>query len=168
MTSYGFLRRVYSAAAFRIRAKARIARTDRISCFGLSIEVPPTVFHPGIYFSSKALGRYLRSIDLQGRKVLDMGCGAGIQSLVAAARGALATGIDINPLAVESTRANAVRNGLADRVRVYQGDLFTPLENEDLRFDYIIFNPPSIQNIPQMCRSTPGTPEQTTKQSADL
>ena len=58
--------------------------------------------------------------------VYDLGCGDG-RIVVAAARdfGARAVGIDIDPERVQEARARARREGVADRVEIRQGDLFT-------------------------------------------
>ena len=55
----------------------------------------------------------------------DLGCGDG-RIVVAAARerGARGVGIDIDPARIAEARANARREGVADRVRFRVGDLF--------------------------------------------
>jgi predicted nicotinamide N-methyase len=50
--------------------------------------------------------------DLAGLRVVELGCGLGVPSLVAAARGAEVTAVDWAPDAVELLRANAARNTL--------------------------------------------------------
>jgi predicted nicotinamide N-methyase len=50
--------------------------------------------------------------DVAGRRVVELGCGLGIPSLVAAARGAEVTAIDWAEDAIELLAANAERNGL--------------------------------------------------------
>ncbi len=55
-------------------------------------------------------------LDLQGVRVVDVGSGSGILSIVAAVRGANAIAIDVDPAAAAATAANAQRNGVADRV----------------------------------------------------
>jgi predicted nicotinamide N-methyase len=49
---------------------------------------------------------------LAGLTVVELGCGLGVPSLVAAARGALVTAVDWAEEAVELLRQNAARNGL--------------------------------------------------------
>lgn len=64
-----------------------------------------------------ALARAL-PVDLVGQTVVEVGCGLGIPSLVAAARGARVTAIDWAPAAIELLQENASRNGLTLDARV--------------------------------------------------
>lgn len=71
---------------------------------------------------------------------LEMGCGAGVTAVVAALAGCRAvTALDISPAAVENTRRNARRHGVADRVRVAHSDMFSALAPDE-RFDLIFWN----------------------------
>ena len=56
--------------------------------------------------------------DVSGLRVVELGCGLGLPSLVAAAKGASVTAIDWSPDAVELLLANAARNGLELRAEV--------------------------------------------------
>lgn len=51
--------------------------------------------------------------DLRGRRVLELGCGLGLPSLVAAARGAHVLATDWAPEALELLLLNARRNGIS-------------------------------------------------------
>lgn len=77
-------------------------------------------------------------------KVADIGTGSGTiaVSLAMHARQALVTAVDIDPKALEVARLNVERTGVADRVRLVQGDLLEPL-GDDV-FDAILSNPPYI------------------------
>jgi predicted nicotinamide N-methyase len=66
-----------------------------------------------------ALARALPA-QLAGSRVVELGCGLGVPSLVAAARGAEVTAIDWAEEAVGLLRANASRNGL--RLTAKQAD----------------------------------------------
>jgi ribosomal protein L11 methyltransferase len=76
--------------------------------------------HPTTLLSIRLLEKYLQP----GARVIDVGCGSGILSIVAAkleARNVLA--LDLDPLAVEKARENVALNGEETRIRVEGGDL---------------------------------------------
>ena len=52
------------------------------------------------------------------RTVFDIGCGTGVLAIAAARLGARVTAVDTDPAAVAATRANAIRNGVGDRIDV--------------------------------------------------
>jgi ribosomal protein L11 methyltransferase len=57
-------------------------------------------------------------------RILDVGCGSGILAIAALRLGAAAAlGVDTDPIAVESTEANARRNGVRRRIRTRLGSL---------------------------------------------
>jgi predicted nicotinamide N-methyase len=56
--------------------------------------------------------------DVRGLRVVELGCGLGVPSLVASARGADVTATDWAADAIELLRENATRNGLALRAEV--------------------------------------------------
>lgn len=56
--------------------------------------------------------------------VVDLGSGDGRTVIAAAKRGARALGIEYNPDMVELSKRNAAREGVGDRARFVQGDLF--------------------------------------------
>ncbi len=66
-----------------------------------------------------------------GSVVVDVGCGSGILSIIAAKLGASKVyGVDAAPETVEIASANAVAHGVGDRVEFAQGDMFDPLGPE--------------------------------------
>jgi len=78
-----------------------------------------------------------------GETLLDLGCGAGVAALCAAARvpGLRLSGLELQPAYAALARENAARNGID--MAVVAGDLAampTPLRAQ--RFDHVIFNPP--------------------------
>jgi len=77
--------------------------------------------------------------EVEGKGVLEIGCGTGIIALHCALAGAEVTAVDINPYAVSCAKENAERNGL--EVKVVHSDLFLDVEG---RFDLIVFNPPYL------------------------
>jgi ribosomal protein L11 methyltransferase len=63
---------------------------------------------------------------LAGARVLDVGCGSGILAIAAAKLGAAGVlGVDIDPIAIEATLANAATNGLTGRIDARLGSLPT-------------------------------------------
>ena len=65
--------------------------------------------------SGQVLARYLldRPEQVRGKRVLDFGCGSGVVAVAAALAGASEVlACDIDPLALEATRANAELNGV--------------------------------------------------------
>ncbi len=72
-----------------------------------------------------------------GETVIDVGCGSGVLSFVAARLGAARVyGTEVNADAVDLARNNAELLGLAERVDVRLGSLFEPLEG--VRADVVI------------------------------
>jgi predicted nicotinamide N-methyase len=65
-----------------------------------------------------ALARALPESPLDGVRVVEVGCGLGVPSLVAAARGASVTAVDWAAQAVALLHTNAAGNGLAVDARV--------------------------------------------------
>ena len=59
-------------------------------------------------------------------RVLDVGCGSGILSIAAVKLGATrALGVDIDPIAIEATEANASHNRVGKRIRAREGSVPT-------------------------------------------
>ena len=74
-----------------------------------------------------------------GVTALDVGCGSGILAIAAGLFGARSVlGVDTDPIAVESTAANAARNDLGDVITVRRGSL--PLPASDGLFDLVMAN----------------------------
>ncbi|RYY97347.1 MAG: methyltransferase domain-containing protein [Chitinophagaceae bacterium] len=108
------------------------------------LQVPPEVFHPGFFTSTRMLLRYLQLMPLKGRSFLELGAGSGLLAIYAAQQGALVTASDINPASVEILSANAGQNGVA--IRVLHSDLFDSFP--DAAFDLIAINPPYYRREP--------------------
>lgn len=70
------------------------------------------------------------ALEIQpGSVVIDVGCGSGILSIIAAKLGAARVyGIDAADETVEIASANAAAHGVADVIQFAQGDLFGPLD----------------------------------------
>jgi len=115
---------------------------------GLTIHRCPGVFKPGRLTRTSLLLAEAMRVE-EGFEVLDLGCGTGILSLLAAKRGARrVVAVDVNPKALECTRLNAEANGLEDRVDPRLGSLFQPLKPGE-SFNLILFNPPYLPGRPR-------------------
>jgi len=87
---------------------------------------PETAFGTGEHGSTRGALLLLDRVIHPGDRVLDLGSGSGILAIAAARLGATrATGIDLDPEAEPIARANAERNGVAERVRFLTGDAAT-------------------------------------------
>lgn len=85
---------------------------------------PGMAFGTGLHPTTRGCLELLQAHGPMPERVLDVGCGSGILALAALRLGAArADALDTDPLAVEATRANAAGNGLAGRLRVWQGTL---------------------------------------------
>ena len=86
---------------------------------------PGMIFGTGAHASTQMCMRELERAIQGGERVLDLGSGSGILSITAILLGAAhATGVDIDPKAVDVAYENAALNGIgADRFRVYAGDI---------------------------------------------
>jgi release factor glutamine methyltransferase len=77
-----------------------------------------------------------------GDRVLEIGTGIGLAAVLAARAGARVVATDVVDAAVRCARANAVVNGVADRVEVLLGDGFAPVRGRV--FDLICTSPPQM------------------------
>jgi release factor glutamine methyltransferase len=78
-------------------------------------------------------------------KILEIGTGCGIISLVCSYNGAAVIATDINPYALHLSQKNIKHNQqiLKGEIHLVQGNLFTMIQ-QDVLFDIIIFNPPYL------------------------
>lgn len=94
-------------------ADAAVVRLDPGLAFGSGT-------HPTTALCLEWLDALAAEGALEGTTVLDFGCGSGILALAALKLGAArAVGVDNDPQALQATRDNAQRNGVADRLAVY-------------------------------------------------
>ncbi|MHC1585947.1 MAG: tRNA (adenine(22)-N(1))-methyltransferase TrmK, partial [Candidatus Hecatellaceae archaeon] len=114
---------------------------------GLTIKRCPQVFIPGRLTMTSLL--LAEALDVrEGFEVLDVGCGSGILSLVAARRARRVVAVDINPKALQCTIYNAKVNGLEGKIEARLGSLFQPLKPGE-KFDLIVANLPYLPGRPQ-------------------
>ena len=77
-------------------------------------------------------------------RILDVGTGSGAIAVALAHERpeAIVTATDVSAAALRVARENADRNGVANRIRFREGDLFNPVVGE--QFDIIVSNPPYV------------------------
>lgn len=95
------------------RTDAAVVRLDPGLAFGSGT-------HPTTALCLQWLDALAGAGELQGRTVLDFGCGSGILALAALKLGAAeAVGVDNDPQAIVATRDNAERNAVGEHLHVF-------------------------------------------------
>jgi ribosomal protein L11 methyltransferase len=78
---------------------------------------PGLAFGTGTHPTTALCLEWLDAAQLEGKTVLDYGCGSGVLAIAALKLGAhAATAVDIDPQAIIATNENARRNAVADRL----------------------------------------------------
>ena len=84
---------------------------------------PGLAFGTGTHPTTALCLEWLDGAPLQGKFVVDYGCGSGVLAIAALKLGAAAAlAIDIDPQALLATRENAARNQVAERLTVIGPD----------------------------------------------
>ncbi|GHA58734.1 50S ribosomal protein L11 methyltransferase [Photobacterium aphoticum] len=98
---------------------------------------PGLAFGTGTHPTTSLCLEWLDGQDLEGKTVIDFGCGSGILAIAAIKLGAAKViGIDIDPQAILASRDNAERNGVADKL-----ELFLPQDQpEGIQADVVVAN----------------------------
>ncbi len=97
---------------------------------------PGLAFGTGTHPTTALCMEWLDSLDLQGKTVIDYGCGSGILAVAALLLGAKeAYGVDNDPQALTATVENAKRNGVSERLHV-----FMPEDMPAIQADAIVAN----------------------------
>jgi len=90
---------------------------------------PGSAFGTGQHVTTMLCIQALQGYLNAGDKLLDIGCGSGILSIISLLLGAKnAVGCDIDPVAIEVARKNAALNPIAnDALKLYAGDMLSDL-----------------------------------------
>jgi ribosomal protein L11 methyltransferase len=84
---------------------------------------PGMAFGTGLHPTTQLCLAFIEHYVKPGIVAIDLGCGSGILTIAAARQGAAVLALDTDSIAVEATRENVARNGVADRVTVAEGSL---------------------------------------------
>ncbi len=126
-------------------------RIDRDDAVIIQLD-PGLAFGTGTHATTALCLSWLDGLDLQDKSVVDYGCGSGILAIAAlklGARSALA--VDHDPQALEASRDNALKNGVAERlVTCLPGE--TPETQADILVANILAGPlmdlaPTLMNL---------------------
>ncbi len=99
--------------------------------------------------TSAFFARFLLNLDLNGKRVADVGTGSGILALAAAQAGATSVlALDINPNAARAAVENAHANGFGSSIRAIGSNLLSAVAPRPL-FDVILSSPPSFAGEPR-------------------
>ncbi|AXE25326.1 methyltransferase [Streptomyces globosus] len=102
------------------------------------------VLLPGVYRPQADTRLLAQALDAEpiapGSRVLEVGTGSGVLALLAAARGAAVTAVDVSWPAVRTARLNAHRARLPVRVELADAATCAPSR----RFDLVVSNPPYV------------------------
>lgn len=115
---------------------AWLPATERPGALTILVE-PGGAFGIGDHPTTRLSAAVVDEVVRPGDRVLDVGCGSGVLSVVATRRGATSVvAIDISELAREATVDNAILNGVADLIEAST----TPVESVAGEFDLVVAN----------------------------
>jgi len=111
---------------------------------------PGLAFGTGTHPSTALCLEWLATAHLEGKTVLDYGCGSGLLAIAALKLGAArATAVDIDPQALVATRENALVNGVADRLETSAAADFAATPHQVVLAN--ILARPLIELAPRLC-----------------
>ncbi|MDZ7723763.1 MAG: 50S ribosomal protein L11 methyltransferase [candidate division KSB1 bacterium] len=115
------------------------------------IEIDPEMaFGSGTHATTFLILKALEHLIHPGCRVLDVGCGTGILSIAALKFGAASVfAFDMDPVAAQTTRRNADKNGQGVRIQVVTGTMDTVRKSG---FDMILANVNRTQLLPLLAR----------------
>lgn len=125
--------------------KNYLSKTREYNYDSVTVEIPPGVFHPGLFFSTKILLKYILQFDLKNKSLLELGAGSGLISICAAKKGAYVTATDVSHQAIQTVETNAQANQV--EFDIIYSDLWNNLPQQN--FDLIVVNPPYYFSDPK-------------------
>ena len=138
-----FKKRIISPLLKRF-VKVYFKKERRFRYKSIRAVVLPGVFFPHFTFSTRFLMSFLETNELEGMSFLELGCGTGVISVLAAQKGANVLATDLNPQAIKNAERNAKDNMVS--IKIQLSDLFQDITLQ--QFDYIVINPPYYPKEP--------------------
>jgi len=143
------------------------SKYEIIEYFGINLVIPEQVYSPHddtdlisefLIDWTKKFENHEDNLNLKSIRVLEIGYGPGTISLLIISHflkkkvNFFHAGTEINSLAVETAKYNAKLNNLGTFVNFLEGNLFEPLNTNELNepYDLILFNPPYLQSEPDI------------------
>jgi ubiquinone/menaquinone biosynthesis C-methylase UbiE len=117
------------------------------------------------YFVEPHIPRFAEFEGWRGKKVLEIGCGIGTDTVNFARHGATVTAVDLSPQSLDLARRRVEIYGLQENVRFYSGSAeelasFVPVERYDLIYSFgVIHHTPHPERVLQQMQryAKPGT-----------
>lgn len=117
------------------------------------------------YFVEPHIPGFAQFSKWQGKKVLEIGCGIGTDTMNFARAGATVTAVDLSEKSIEVAKQRAEVFGLGDRIRFYQANAeelsqVVPVEPYDLIYSFgVIHHTPRPDRVVEQLKaySKPGT-----------
>lgn len=131
-------------ATYRPLLTRYLSKTRMYSYNGIGLQIPPKVFHPGFFSSTKLLLQYISKEHLNNKTFLELGAGSGLLSIYAAKKGASVVATDISAISIECITANAEENKV--EIQTILSNLFDNIPRQ--KFDFILINPPYYKKRP--------------------
>lgn len=103
---------------------------------------PGLAFGTGTHETTALCLEWLDGEPVSGRRLLDFGCGSGVLAIATLLLGAEhAEGCDIDPQALDASRANALLNGVSERFECRLAEQVSPQQQYDLVVANILAGP---------------------------
>lgn len=128
---------------FRRYTQWYFSKTRTFTYKSIRAKILSGVFYPQFTLSTRIVLNYLETQDLRSKSILELGCGSGVISTLAAKKGAKVLASDINPIAIDNTVLNAQLNQV--NLQVVKSDLFQDIHQ---KFNLIVINPPYFPKDP--------------------
>lgn len=111
------------------------------------------------YFVESHIPKFAEFERWKGKKVLEIGCGIGTDTINFARYGAQVTAVDLSEKSLEVARQRAAVYGLQDKITFYHGNSeeltkFVPLETYDLVYSFgVIHHTPHPERVIEQIRN---------------